>query len=191
MTVPPRTDGDGSLRGNLRKAQGLLAACGLDGARRRAAQRRRPGPGAGIHGQQRRRPAHRGALAAQSAKSWASRCKYRAVDFALYQQRLQKFDFDITSIAYQGTNNPGQEFADLFGSAAADQEDSGNFPGREKPGGRCLHRRHGRRPDAGATAARLPCAGACDCPRPLPDSAVVGQHAPHGLQRLAPGAARP
>ena len=58
---------------------------------------------------------------------------YRAVDFALYQQRLQKFDFDITTIAFQGTNNPGQEFADLFGSQAADQEDSGNFAGVKNP----------------------------------------------------------
>ncbi|MBP7329617.1 MAG: ABC transporter substrate-binding protein, partial [Alicycliphilus sp.] len=59
--------------------------------------------------------------------------RFRSVDFALYQQRLQKFDFDITTIAYQGTNNPGQEFADLFGSKAADQEDSGNFPGVKNP----------------------------------------------------------
>ena len=59
--------------------------------------------------------------------------RFRSVDFALYQQRLQKFDFDITTIAYQGTNNPGQEFADLFGSQAADQEDSGNFPGVKNP----------------------------------------------------------
>jgi microcin C transport system substrate-binding protein len=59
--------------------------------------------------------------------------RFRAVDFALYQQRLQKFDFDITSIAYQGTNNPGQEFADLFGSQAADTEDSGNFAGVKSP----------------------------------------------------------
>jgi len=58
---------------------------------------------------------------------------YRSVDFALYQQRLQKFDFDITTIAFQGTNNPGQEFADLFGSQAADQEDSGNFAGVKNP----------------------------------------------------------
>ena len=58
---------------------------------------------------------------------------FRSVDFALYQQRLQKFDFDITTIAFQGTNNPGQEFADLFGSKAADQEDSGNFAGVKNP----------------------------------------------------------
>ena len=61
------------------------------------------------------------------------RLVYRPVDFALYQQRLQKFDFDITTIAYQGTLNPGQEYADLFGSKAADTEDSGNLAGVKSP----------------------------------------------------------
>ena len=58
---------------------------------------------------------------------------FRPVDFALYQQRLQKFEFDITSLAYGGTHNPGQEYADLFGSAAADIEDSGNLSGVKSP----------------------------------------------------------
>jgi microcin C transport system substrate-binding protein len=58
---------------------------------------------------------------------------FRPVDFALYQQRLQKFEFDVTSMAYQGTHNPGQEFADLFGSRAADTEDSGNHTGIKSP----------------------------------------------------------
>ena len=58
---------------------------------------------------------------------------YRAVDFALYQQRLQKFDFEMASLAYQGTLTPGQEFADLFGSKTADVEDSGNHAGVKSP----------------------------------------------------------
>ncbi len=55
------------------------------------------------------------------------------MDFALYQQRLQKFEFDMTSLAYGGTHNPGQEYADLFGSKAANQEDSGNMSGTQNP----------------------------------------------------------
>ncbi len=55
------------------------------------------------------------------------------MDFALYQQRLHKFEFEITSLAYQGTHTPGQEFADLFGSKAADIEDSGNHAGVKNP----------------------------------------------------------
>jgi microcin C transport system substrate-binding protein len=59
--------------------------------------------------------------------------KLRVVDFALYQQRMDKFDYDIVSLNIPGTNNPGQEYADLFGSAAADQESSGNFIGLKNP----------------------------------------------------------
>jgi microcin C transport system substrate-binding protein len=55
------------------------------------------------------------------------------VDFALYQQRLQRFDFDVTTIAYGGTHSPGQEYADLFGSKAAITEDSGNLTGMSSP----------------------------------------------------------
>ena len=57
------------------------------------------------------------------------RLSLRAVDFALYQQRLDRFDFDITSLAYAGAALPGQEMAELFGSAAASAEGSGNYPG--------------------------------------------------------------
>ncbi len=53
----------------------------------------------------------------------------RVVDFSLYQERLSKFDFDIISIAYQGTLNPGQEYANMFGSKAADTPESSNYPG--------------------------------------------------------------
>jgi len=55
--------------------------------------------------------------------------RFRPVDFALYQQRLRTFGFDITSLAFGGTHNPGPEYADLFGSAAADTQDSGNMTG--------------------------------------------------------------
>jgi microcin C transport system substrate-binding protein len=55
--------------------------------------------------------------------------KYRPVDFAIYQQRLQKFEFDMVTMAYGGTHNPGQAYSDMFGSQAADIEDSGNLTG--------------------------------------------------------------
>ena len=128
MTVPPRTDGDSSLRSNLRKAKALLAAAGWtvqNGELRNSAGQRMELEylDSGDGGQRVVAPWQR------NLQKLGIQLKYRSVDFALYQQLLQKFDFDITSIAYQGTNNPGQELADLFGSAAADQEDSGNFPG--------------------------------------------------------------
>ncbi len=128
MTVPPRTDGDASLRGNLRKAKALLNAAGWsvrDGQLRNA--QGEPFVVEYLDSNE---------VGARVVTPWARNLekigitlRFRSVDFALYQQRLQKFDFDITSLAYPGTYNPGQEYADLFGSAAADIEDSGNLSG--------------------------------------------------------------
>jgi microcin C transport system substrate-binding protein len=132
MAMAPRTDGSNSLRGNLRQAQQLLKDAGWeyrDGALRNSKNQ---------------------ALelefldssegSARVVSPWARnlekigvKLNFRTADFSLYQQRLQKFDYDIVSLAYGGTNNPGQEFADLFGSKAADQEDSGNHSGIKSP----------------------------------------------------------
>lgn len=132
MAVAPRTDGDDSLRSNLRKAQALLKAAGWtyrDGALRNA-------QGQAFELEY----LDSNEAGARVVTPWARNLekigvtlKFRPVDFALYQQRLQKFEFDITSIAYAGTQNPGQEFVDLFSSKAAGQEDSGNFSGIRSP----------------------------------------------------------
>ena len=128
MTLPPRTDGTSTLRGNLRQAQALLKAAGWevrDGALRN---------GRGEEMVIEYLDSNEGG--ARVVTPWARNLEklgiqlnFRPVDFALYQQRLQKFEFDITSLAYGGTHNPGQEYADLFGSKAADTEDSGNMSG--------------------------------------------------------------
>ncbi len=132
IATPPRTDGSNSLRANLRQAQALLKDAGWtwrEGALRNA------------QGQPLRLEyLDSNETGARTVTPWARNLEklgvelvFRPVDFALYQQRLQKFEFDITTIAYQGTHNPGQEMADLFGSKAAQQEDSGNFTGVQNP----------------------------------------------------------
>jgi microcin C transport system substrate-binding protein len=132
MTVPPNTDPPSSLRANLRQAQSLLKAAGWevqDGVLRNAQ---------GKAFEFEYLDSNEGS--ARVVSPWARNLeklgitlKFRPVDFALYQQRLQKFEFDMASLAYAGTNNPGQEYADLFGSKAADQEDSGNLSGIQSP----------------------------------------------------------
>ena len=132
MALAPRTDGDSSVRANLRQAQALLKAAGWevrDGVLRNA------------QGQtfeieyldSNESGARMAAPWARNLEKLGITLSFRPVDFALYQQRLQKFEFDITSIAYGGTHNPGQEYADMFGSKSADQEDSGNFAGVKNP----------------------------------------------------------
>lgn len=132
MTVPPRTDALQSLRGNLRRAQQLLKEAGWevrDGALRNA-----QGQALVLEYMDSNEGGMRTVAPwMRNLEKLGITLRFRSVDFALYQQRLQKFDFDITSIAYGGTHNPGQEFADLFGSQAADTEDSGNFSGVKNP----------------------------------------------------------
>lgn len=132
MTVPPRTDGDSSLRGNLRKAQALLREAGWevrDGVLRNA----KGEPMVLEYLDSNEGGVRTVSPWMRNLKTLGIQLNFRPVDFALYQQRLDKFDFEITSIAYGGTNNPGQEFADMFGSKAAVTEDSGNFVGAASP----------------------------------------------------------
>jgi microcin C transport system substrate-binding protein len=128
MAVPPRTDGQSSLRANLRQAQALLQAAGWtvrDGALRNA-----KGQTFEIEYLDSNEGSARViAPWARNLEKLGIQLHFRPVDFALYQQRLQKFEFDITSLAYGGTHNPGQEYADIFGSKSADIEDSGNLSG--------------------------------------------------------------
>ena len=134
---PPRTDQPhdpkvGGLRENLRRAQLLLVQAGWtvqDGELRNAQGQ----PMVLEYLDSNEGGARVVTPWMRNLDKLGIRLVYRPVDFALYQQRLQKFDFDITTIAYQGTLNPGQEYADLFGSKAADTEDSGNLAGVKSP----------------------------------------------------------
>jgi microcin C transport system substrate-binding protein len=132
MTTPSRTDAPSSLRANLRQAQALLNSAGwtVSAGKLRNAQ--------GLAFELEYLDSNEGS--ARVVTPWARNLEklgitlnFRPVDFALYQQRLQKFEFDMTSLAYGGTHNPGQEYADLFGSKAATQEDSGNMSGIQSP----------------------------------------------------------
>jgi microcin C transport system substrate-binding protein len=128
MVVQPNSDGNDNLRANLVKARDLLAEAGwtVQG---------------GVLKNAKGDPLEIEYLDSQESKSsalasWQRNLaklgitlKLRAVDFALYQQRVDKREYDMISIAFGGTNNPGAEYADMFGSKAADIEDSGNYAG--------------------------------------------------------------
>jgi microcin C transport system substrate-binding protein len=132
MFAPPRTDGTSSLRDNLRRARDLLGEAGWriqDGVLRNS-----QGQAMVIEYLDSNEGGARVVAPwARSLEKLGIQLKYRAVDFALYQQRLSKFEFDIISLAYGGTHSPGQEYADMFGSKAALTEDSGNMAGVSSP----------------------------------------------------------
>ncbi|PPE66536.1 ABC transporter substrate-binding protein [Caldimonas caldifontis] len=132
MYQPPRTDGEHSLRDNLRRAKALLAEAGWtvqDGVLRNP-----QGEAMVLEYLDSNEGGARVVLPwIRNLEKLGIRLQYRAVDFALFQQRLREFDFDIMTIAFQGTHNPGSEYADLFGSAAAKTPDSGNYAGVSHP----------------------------------------------------------
>ncbi len=58
--------------------------------------------------------------------------RFRSVDFALYQQRLQKFDFDITSLATRARTTQARNWPTCSAARRPATEDSGNFPGAKR-----------------------------------------------------------
>jgi microcin C transport system substrate-binding protein len=133
MAVPPRTDGEHSLRDNLRKARDLLQQAGWtyrDGALRNA-----KGEPFTIEFLDTSGGGSKTTTAQwqQALAKLGIEMRIREVDFALYQERIDAFDFDLISIAYGGTHLPGQEYVDYFGSKAADAAGSNNYGGIKSP----------------------------------------------------------
>ena len=129
---PPRTDGDNSLRQNLRRAQALLREAGWsvqDGVLKNAQGQ----PMVLEYLDSNEVGARVVAPWIRNLEKLGVTLRFRPVDFALYQQRLRTFDFDVLTLAFGGTHNPGSEYADLFGSQAAKTPDSGNFTGIANP----------------------------------------------------------
>ena len=132
MTQPPRTDPPSSLRGNLRQAQALLKEAGWE-VRNGALRNAQDKVFEVEYLDSNEGSARLTAPWARSLEKLGIRLTFRSVDFALYQQRMDKFDFEIISINFPGTHSPGQEYADMFGSKAANSEGSGNLSGVNSP----------------------------------------------------------
>nr|WP_322043568.1 extracellular solute-binding protein [Paraburkholderia sp. J67] len=131
----PDTNPPGSLRANLLKARALLADAGWtyrDGALRNA-----KGEPFEIEVlDDTAASAQWAPIMAQYSQALARlgiRVNYRSVDFALYQKRLDDFDFDLTTIKFPDVQVPGAEQLDRFGSKAAGESGSGNLIGLRSP----------------------------------------------------------
>ena len=57
----------------------------------------------------------------------------RTSDFALHQKRMNEYDFDMTTIRFPDSQNPGNELWDRFGSEAAKEKGSDNVIGIQSP----------------------------------------------------------
>ncbi len=136
VPLPPHTSLDPqsgqTLRDNLRRAKALLAEAGWtyrDGALRNA-----QGQAFTLEFMD-----NSGSMArvvtpmSKNLEKLGIRVQIKAVDFAVLQKRLDVFDFEVISNRTVGSEAPGTELLERFGSAAAKTEGSGNLMGVSDP----------------------------------------------------------
>ncbi|RZL57982.1 MAG: ABC transporter substrate-binding protein [Variovorax sp.] len=130
--VAPSTAPPGSLRENLRKARDLLAEAGWtyrDGALRNA-----KGEAFTIEFLNDQPSLIRVATPFQtSLRKLGIAMTFRTVDFSLAQQRMDGFQFEMTTTRLPGSTAPGGELPELFGSKAAATHGSSNIWGIADP----------------------------------------------------------
>ena len=126
-TVPP-----GSLRDNLRKAQALLKDAGWeykDGALRNA-----KGEAFTMEFLNDQPSLIRVVGPFQKAlEKLGITLVYRVVDFSLSKQKMDAFDFEVTTMRLPGSTAPGGELIERFGSEAAKTPGSSNVWGIADP----------------------------------------------------------
>lgn len=131
LPPPPKTTPPASLRDNLRQARELLAAAGWtyrDGALRNA--KGEPfefelldnGVLTRVDG-----------AFARNLERLGIKGKQRVIDNALFQKRLEEFDFDVTHYLYGTSASPGNELVDRFSSQSAAVKGSENLMGLRSP----------------------------------------------------------
>lgn len=130
--ISPSTEPPGSLRENLRRARTLLAEAGW--TYRNGALRNAAGEAFTIEFLNDQPSLIRVATPFQSAlHKLGIAMRFRTVDFSLSQQRMDNFDFEMTSLRLPGSTAPGMELLELFGSRAAETPGSSNIWGIADP----------------------------------------------------------
>src|SRR5690606_37881687 len=131
---PPKTDGSGRNRENLRKAMDILDAAGYktgtDGLR--------------VHETTGQRLSFEIIDANPMFERWTLpfianlkkigvEAKFRVLDPAQYQNRMNDFDYDMTVMSIGQSDSPGNEQRDFWSSEKADMAGSRNYIGIKSP----------------------------------------------------------
>ncbi|MBC7608369.1 MAG: ABC transporter substrate-binding protein [Polaromonas sp.] len=132
VPVSPSTTPPGSLRENLRQAQALLKEAGW--AYRDGALRNAKGETFTMEFLNDQPSLIRIVGPFQKAlEKLGITMTYRVVDFSLSKQKMDAFDFDITTMRLPGSTAPGGELIERFGSEAAKTPGSSNVWGIADP----------------------------------------------------------
>ncbi|MSO70920.1 MAG: ABC transporter substrate-binding protein [Alphaproteobacteria bacterium] len=131
--LPPKTDGSGNDRNNLRSAGELLDAAGWvvrDGKRVNS----RSGQPLEIEFLLYDATQERYTLPfVQRLERLGIVASVRTVDVPQYQRRMDEFDFDITTTGWGQSESPGNEQRGFWGSASAAEKGSSNTAGIKDP----------------------------------------------------------
>lgn len=129
---PPKTDGSGNIRSELRHAMRLLTAAGwkLEGGRLVNAE----GEPFEIEFITNSQAFERIVLPyIRNLERLGISARLRLLDNAQYVQRVQTFDFDVTTARFGGSLTPGLEQRNRWGSEAASRQGSQNLAGVADP----------------------------------------------------------
>lgn len=132
VPVPPTTTPPGSLRDNLRLARDLLAQAGWtlkDGQLRNAKGERltiefvdnSPSMGRVV------------TPLLRNLEKLGIEGNYRVVDYAVYEKRVKRYDFEMMSLALPGRLVPGSELRQFYHSSLANVEGADNLNGVSDP----------------------------------------------------------
>jgi microcin C transport system substrate-binding protein len=133
---PPRTDGSGNVRENLRTALDLLEQAGW-GLKDGKLVREEPGkaPVAFEFEMLFDQPSEErfSIPFKKNLERIGITSNIRIVDVSQYEKRLESFDFDMTSTVWGQSLSPGNEQRDFWSSGSADKPGARNFAGIKDP----------------------------------------------------------
>jgi microcin C transport system substrate-binding protein len=125
---PPKTDGSGNIRDNLRAALRLLGAAGW--SVKNGALVNAKGEPFAFEFLLAQPEFERIVLPfAQNLQRAGIKMNVRLVDPAQYENRMRQFDFDMTDVVWGESLSPGNEQRDYWTSPAADEPGSQNYAG--------------------------------------------------------------
>ncbi|MFA7665366.1 MAG: extracellular solute-binding protein [Burkholderiaceae bacterium] len=131
--LPPSTAPPSSLRDNLRRALALLREAGWEVADD-GRLRDRSGRAMNFEILSYSKGLERVAVPwARNLEKIGIGSRLRVTDPALYQKRIEDFDFDVAIHLYSASPTPGNELLERFSSAAAGQKGSDNVAGIRDP----------------------------------------------------------
>lgn len=131
LPPPPSTKPPSSLRDNLRKARELLAQAGW--TYRDGALRNEKGEAFEFELLDNGVLTRVDGAFARNLERLGIKASQRVIDNALFQKRLEDFDFDVTHFMYGTSQSPGNELVDRFTSQSAGVKGSENMMGLRSP----------------------------------------------------------